>query len=951
MDPVSGTTLTYNGIAAGPGFLGPKLNAGTLVLGGVNTYSGATIIDAGTLSISADANLGTAPGSATPGSLVLSGGTLVTTASFTLNANRGITLGSTGGTINPAGGTTLTYNGIVAGTGGLGPKTLSGTLVLGGVNTYSGATIIDAGTLSISADVNLGTAPGSATPGSLVISGGTLATTAGMTLNANRGINLGVSGGTIDVAAGTILSYNGVAAGTGGLAKIDSGTLVLGGINTYSGATTISAGILSIVVSNVFGNTSAVTIAAGSELDVSGGISVGSPITAVSGTGSTGSGAIVNIAGANTLTGLITLAGNTTIGANAGQLTLSGVIGDNSHGYGLTLVGGGTFVFSGGSGNTYAGATTLVAGTLELSKTVQIAIPAALIIGNGVSAALVQETLSDQIYNSATVTVNNSGTLDLNNHNDAFFGIVMTGGTVQSGTGILTLYGNVMTNASSTTAVISGNLALSNANGPTQTFAVASGTVPNNGPDLAISASISGNGGITKTGAGTLTLSNTNTYTGATIVNAGTLLVNGSQSASAVTVNRGAILGGTNGTVGTISVAEGGTVSPGAASAGSGILNSGNVSFVETAAYNVNLNGTTVGSAYDELNVTGTVTIDPSSTLNVTLGAGFTPAVGNTFVIIQSSNAISERFASLPEGAIYVAGGYSFQVSYKNNEVTLTSVAATTTTVSSSLNPSIYGQSVTFTATVSNTSGSGGVPSGSVAFYDGSTLLGVGTTLSGAGTSATSTFTISTLKAGTQSMSAVYTATGNPPLGSTSSTLTQTVNQAPLTITANNQTKIYGAALPTLTASYSGFVNGDTAASLDTQPTLTTTATAGSHVAGGPYTITASGAVDSDYSISYVAGTLTVTSAGLTITAVNQTKVYGAALPTLTASYSGFVNGDTSASLTTQPTLTTTATASSHVSGNPYSITASGAVDADYTITYVAGSLTVTAAPLTITAE
>ena len=56
--------------------------------------------------------------------------------------------------------------------------------------------------------------------------------------------------------------------------------------------------------------------------------------------------------------------------------------------------------------------------------------------------------------------------------------------------------------------------------------------------------------------------------------------------------------------------------------------------------------------------------------------------------------------------------------------------------------------------------------------------------------------------------------------------------------------------------------------------------------------------------ISYVAGTLTVTPAALTITADNQTKVYGAALPTLTASYSGFVNGDTSASLTTQPTLT-----------------------------------------------
>src|SRR5208337_3444540 len=177
-----------------------------------------------------------------------------------------------------------------------------------------------------------------------------------------------------------------------------------------------------------------------------------------------------------------------------------------------------------------------------------------------------------------------------------------------------------------------------------------------------------------------------------------------------------------------------------------------------------------------------------------------------------------------------------------------------------------------------------------------------------------------------------------------------TITPAGLTITANNQTKVYGAALPTLTASYSEFVNGDTLASLTTQPTLTTTATASSHVTGSPYTITASGAVDSDYSISYVAGSLTITPAGLTITANNQTKVYGAALPTLTASYSEFVNGDTSATLTTQPTLATTATASSHVSGSPYTITASSAVDTDYSISYVAGTLTVTPAALTTTA-
>ncbi len=170
-------------------------------------------------------------------------------------------------------------------------------------------------------------------------------------------------------------------------------------------------------------------------------------------------------------------------------------------------------------------------------------------------------------------------------------------------------------------------------------------------------------------------------------------------------------------------------------------------------------------------------------------------------------------------------------------------------------------------------------------------------------------------------------------------------------ITPNNQTKAYGAALPTLTATYSGFVNGDTSASLTTHPTLTTTVTTSSHVSGSPYAITASGAADSDYSISYGTGTLTVTPVALTITAVNQSKVYGAVLPTLSVSYTGLVNGDNAASLTIDPAITTTATNGSHVSGSPYSITASGAVDADYTISYVGGTLTVTPAPLLITAN
>jgi hypothetical protein len=169
------------------------------------------------------------------------------------------------------------------------------------------------------------------------------------------------------------------------------------------------------------------------------------------------------------------------------------------------------------------------------------------------------------------------------------------------------------------------------------------------------------------------------------------------------------------------------------------------------------------------------------------------------------------------------------------------------------------------------------------------------------------------------------------------------ITPAPLTITADSKTMVYGGTMPALTASYSGLVNGDTPSSLTTAPSLTTAA-ANSHT--GSYPINVSGAVDADYTISYIAGTLTITPAPLTITADSLTKVYGAALPALTASYSGLVNGDTPASLTAPPVLTTTATAGSDV--GTYPITVDGAVDADYTIAYVDGTLTIVKANQTI---
>jgi gliding motility-associated-like protein len=167
-----------------------------------------------------------------------------------------------------------------------------------------------------------------------------------------------------------------------------------------------------------------------------------------------------------------------------------------------------------------------------------------------------------------------------------------------------------------------------------------------------------------------------------------------------------------------------------------------------------------------------------------------------------------------------------------------------------------------------------------------------------------------------------------------------TVTPATLTVTVNNANKVYGAANPAFAAAYAGFVNGDNAASLTTQPTVTTTATATSGV--GNYTLTAGGGVSSNYAFVYSGtGTLAVTPAPLTITADAKTKPYGSANPTLTATYTGFVGTDSQSSLTTLPTLTTTAVTNSLPGTYPIAI--SGAVTPNYTITYVAGVLTVAA--------
>jgi hypothetical protein len=174
-----------------------------------------------------------------------------------------------------------------------------------------------------------------------------------------------------------------------------------------------------------------------------------------------------------------------------------------------------------------------------------------------------------------------------------------------------------------------------------------------------------------------------------------------------------------------------------------------------------------------------------------------------------------------------------------------------------------------------------------------------------------------------------------------------TVNKLPLTITADNKFRTYGAANPAFTVTYAGFVNGESPAVLTNPPTATSVATQLSNV--GPFAITPGGASATNYSFIYTAGVLSIAPARLIVTADDKVRTYGAANPPFTVSYAGFVNGESPTVLTTPATAVSIATALSNV--GTYPITPTGGSAANYSLSHTAGVLTVNQALLTVTAE
>ena len=292
---------------------------------------------------------------------------------------------------------------------------------------------------------------------------------------------------------------------------------------------------------------------------------------------------------------------------------------------------------------------------------------------------------------------------------------------------------------------------------------------------------------------------------------------------------------------------------------------------------------------------------------------------------LPGASTVAKTMSNIGSYDIIVSGGTAtnYDLSYTNgtltvNKATLKVYAADASRIYGDANP-------TFSMNVTGYKGS-----------DDATVL---TTLPTASCSAVATSAV-----GTYNITYSGTTADNYQFDYATTVGKLTVTKAALMITADSQSKEYGNANPTLTYSYSGFKNSETASALTTLPTITTTALIASNV--GSYDITVSGGSATNYLLSYTGAKLTISKAPLTVTGVDATKVYGNANPTLSVSYAGFKNSQNSTVLTTVPTATTAAITTSNA--GVYDILVGGGAATNYSFSYINGKLTVNKAALVI---
>ena len=565
----AGGTLAGSGHIAGTtGVTGGTINGSSLILTGLVTFNGTNNFLSGTET-------------ATNGVTLAAGATVTQTGTLTGNLNTT----STG---------TFTANGTVTGSATVAAGgTLAGTGSIGGASTLSGGTI----NLGVGGNINnsLGVTGGNwigqgSVTGLVTSSSNTFTIGAGANLTANGG--LAVTGGSI-AGTGTITgsvnytsttgsTWAGVIAGTGSTLTMNSAgtTLTLTGANTYTGTTSVIAGTLLLANSAANNSTLATdnNTLTTSDITINGGTLQIAASEQIANTGSvslvtgnfnfSGSGLTETIDKFTNSGGVFTTGANTLIGLGS-TVTWSG--GTNTINNG-GVVQDAHIVITGGTNTVEAG------GVLQLNAS-----------GTGLE-------------------MSNGATLTLNADNATPGKLVLNGDVSTSGNSTVTI-------ASTGVGTLPGTIDLGGGN---RTFNVADGTAAT---DLLISARIT-NGGLNKTGAGTLTLTSSNPYGGGTTINAGTLqLLNAS------------LTGG-----GTVAVGTAGTLT------GTAATIVGNVTLTGNGV--VNLTG---GTVFGSLNVTGGFWNGNASVL------GTTTSSSGTFTIGTGANLIANGGLAVTGGSI-VAG-------------------------------------------------------------------------------------------------------------------------------------------------------------------------------------------------------------------------------------------------------------------------------------------------------
>ncbi|MFO0955996.1 MAG: MBG domain-containing protein [Isosphaeraceae bacterium] len=270
----------------------------------------------------------------------------------------------------------------------------------------------------------------------------------------------------------------------------------------------------------------------------------------------------------------------------------------------------------------------------------------------------------------------------------------------------------------------------------------------------------------------------------------------------------------------------------------------------------------------------------------------------------------------------------------------------TRTTLSATAASAFYGQSPVLQASVEATIPGGDPPGGLVQFYVNGQAIGAPVPLVGGRATSPS---MAGLGAGAYPVTATYLGDGVSSGSNSLAPFTATIFKVRLLVQAADRSRTYGQADPDFDVTYSGFVGGEGPSVLSGK--LTYTGLPGASAPASAYTITPGGLSSANYDVRFVPGKLAVAPAPLTITAPDVARVYGAGLPPGVAfRYDGFVNGETAANLQAAPVLASDAGPNSPA-GGPYIVAASGASSTNYAIRYIPGNLTVTPAPLMVTAE